>query len=160
MAKVDAAVDWFTDNFAILATLVGSVIGVVTYVNGIDVRLGRMEDKVQGRILYADARFAELRTQMDLVVNLPYRMQQVEMAQSAANARMDKISETLLSAVEGIKRDVSTLSTQLAVTSAKIDSLDVPRVQSRASTLPSPAGYTPSLRPQTASSTGPLSPLQ
>lgn len=63
--------------------------------------------------------------------NLTYRMGQSEANLGAANARMDRFADSLLSTVESIKKDVNNLAVKVEVMSQKIDSLDVPRTSTR-----------------------------
>lgn len=61
--------------------------------------------------------------------NLTYRMGQGEARQQEADKRMDRITDSVLSAVDSIKRDINALNTRIELMTQKIDNLDVPRTQ-------------------------------
>lgn len=71
----------------------------------------------------------DINKQVGTTENLNYRMGQNEASLKAANERMDRIADSVLSSVDSIKRDISGLTTKFEVMNQKIDSLDVPRTR-------------------------------
>ncbi|MNL53946.1 hypothetical protein D3C87_1772350 [compost metagenome] len=56
-------------------------------------------------------------------------MGQGEARATEADKRIDRIADTVLSAVDSIKRDINALNTRVELMTQKIDNLDVPRTQ-------------------------------
>lgn len=105
---------------------------------GLEARLNQTENFRAQRTAQTDTNFVNLtaavRSMQEAaakqnadVGNLTYRMGQTEANITAANQRIDRVADSVLSSVDSIKRDVGALSTKVEVMNQKIDQLDVPR---------------------------------
>lgn len=157
--------NWFNVNMPTIIAVAGAAIGIITYVNHLDARIEQVELSRSMRSGQMDKTFADISAQLSALNNLPYRMGQVEANVGNSNQRMDRIAESVLGSVEGIKKDVAELSTQVRlvnqkqdILSGKVDSLDVPR-QRRMSMPPYLEGRSPFPLQRVVSSTTPLVPL-
>lgn len=111
-----------------------------TQLTSLEARLNQSENFRAQRTAQTDNNFVNLTSavralqtdigkQVGATDNLNYRMGQSEASLKAANDRIDRIADSVLSSVDSIKRDISGLTTKFEVMNQKIDSLDVPRTQ-------------------------------
>lgn len=160
------AVNWLNVNMPTILTVLTVGAGTVTYINKLEARISASEDYRVMRSAQTDKAFADVGAQLHLMQDLPYRMGQVESNVGNSNTRIDRIADSVLSSVEGLKKDVGTLSTQTQligqkqdILSSKVDSLDVPRSHKMFTPF-YPGEYIPYPRLRTAFSEGPLVPLR
>jgi predicted nucleic acid-binding Zn-ribbon protein len=144
------AVKWdinFGTLIPIGMALFAGAIYINTQLTSLEARLNQTESFRASRTAQTDQNFVQLTAAIQAMQNniakqnaetsnLNYRMGQNEAGIEAASKRMDRIADTVLTAVESIKRDLGTLSTEVKLgtqktdtLSSKIDSLDVPRTQ-------------------------------
>jgi len=117
----DAAVhiNWRTFNIPSLLTAIGTAVAVVTYVNSLDARLAKVEE----RSVITDKKFDDIQKSLDPLVNMPYRVNVLEQQATAINQRIDRFTEVITGTMELIRKDVGDLSTKVEVLSNKIDNL-------------------------------------
>lgn len=120
--------------------LFSGAIYINTQLTSLEARLTQSESFRAQRTAQTDANFVQLtsavRAMQDNsakqnadIGNLTYRMGQGEARQQEADKRMDRIADSVLSAVDSIKRDINALNTRIELMTQKIDNLDVPRTQ-------------------------------
>lgn len=127
-------VNWFNVNMPTILAVVAMGTGTITYINHLESRIAQVENYRAMRSGQVDKTFADIGAQLSLLNNLPYRMGQVEANVNSSNVRMDRIADSVLESVEGIKKDVGAMSTQVSLIgqkqdmlNSKVDNLDVPR---------------------------------
>lgn len=154
-----------------LGTIVSIVIVVTSGMLWVNTKITSLDERVQtsenfraSRTAATDKIFVDLSASIKSLqesmnklsaesANLTYRMGQTESNNGAANVRMDRMADALQGSIESIQRDVNGLAVKVEVMNQKIDSLDVPRTQTRRTELMLPWfwGYNHSL-PQKISS--------
>jgi predicted nucleic acid-binding Zn-ribbon protein len=145
----------------IVAALAGAGIWVNTQITEMQTKITNSENFRVARTAQTDQNFVELRStaqatqevqtkQAAQVENLLYRMGQLEANMSAANSRMDRIADSVLGAVDSLKKDVNGINTQVQLLGQKVDALDVPRTPQKRTGLMPPefAEYIHTLRQQ------------
>lgn len=147
------AVKWDINLGTIVGT--GLTVGLPLFIWGynLDQRVVKLDVKVEqsesfraARTAQTDKNFTDVialsRAISDIqnkqaveLTNLTYRMGQQEATATknneALNARMDRLSETLLGSVKSLSDYVAQLNVKMELTAQKIDALDVPRTRSR-----------------------------
>lgn len=120
--------------------LFSGAIYINTQLTSLEARLTQSESFRAQRTAQTDSNFVQLTSavrsmqndsarQSADIGNLTYRMGQGEARQQESDKRIDRIAESVLSAVDSIKRDINTLNTRVELMTQKIDNLDVPRTQ-------------------------------
>lgn len=99
---------------------VGSLRTDVT-VNTKDIK--RIQDTMQGRQTYVDTQINTINNKLNDMGNYGYRITTAEANIDSTNKRVDQITSTINTAVEGIRKDISDLTTKVEVQSNKIDTL-------------------------------------
>jgi len=132
-------VNWFNINVPTILAVIGTAIGLVKYIDSIDDRTETLTNSV-----------SDIKTQLQSFNDIPFRVltsegliNQLDARQKESstqlNARIDRISETVVNAFEVIRKDIGGLSTDVQVQSTKIDNLSdkVDRMDSK----PKPTGF-------------------
>ncbi|MBS9720028.1 hypothetical protein JYU29_04915 [Tianweitania sp. BSSL-BM11] len=121
-------------NIPTLLSVGGVIVAVVTGWVQLDSRIGTMESYRADRSRSTDANFAAINAQLNLLSNIPYRVQQTETRLDETGKRIDRLSETILNSLDNIRKDVNGLSTRVEVLSGKIDTLADKRAQAGSQT--------------------------
>lgn len=116
-------INWRTFNIPSLITVLGAAIAVVTYVNGLDARLAKVEENSVSRSEVSDRKFDDIQLALGTLNNTPYRVGILEQQATAINIRIDRFTEVISNTMELIRKDVGALGTKVEVMSNKIDSL-------------------------------------
>lgn len=132
-------VNWFNINVPTILAVIGTAIGLVKYIDSIDDRTETLTNSV-----------SDIKTQLQSLNDIPFRVltsegliNQLDARQKESstqlNARIDRISETVVNAFEVIRKDIGSLSTDVQVQSNKIDNLSdkVDKMDSK----PKPTGF-------------------
>lgn len=121
--------NWLRVNFPTIAAiaLAGFYVG------------GKLND-VNTSLAMIDRENVVLKTQVSEFINLPYRVQQLESGLKGTNERVDALSNTLISQLDLIRRDVNRLTTQVEVLSSRVGVLtgDVDEPKQRRARPPAP----------------------
>ncbi|MDQ0132675.1 hypothetical protein J2T08_000576 [Neorhizobium galegae] len=114
----------WTFNPITVMPILGAIVGGTIYINTI-------QNQVEGQGTKLTSVVARLETMSDL----PYRMGQQEAVAKAANDRMDRIADLMMSGqdatrkdlgafAEAIRKDIGTLSTKVEVIGSKVDMMN------------------------------------
>lgn len=108
------AINWTQVNVPTILAVLGVGWGVANYISRID---NRVENN--------DTSLTELSAQIDMMSknhqDIPYRVMTVEKGLDAVGRQQDRLSELILTSVEGIRKDVSAVGTKVEVLSSKMD---------------------------------------
>lgn len=116
-------INWLTVNVPQLVTLIVATVGLATYVNSLDNRVGDLEDTTTARSVLTDKSLDQVQTAIAPLNNMPYRVGILEDQQLATNLRIDRFTEIITNTMELIRKDVNTLATKVEVLGTKIDAL-------------------------------------
>lgn len=116
-------VNWFNINVPTILAILVTGIGLVRYIDSIDDKADNLSNSM-----------SEVKTQLQSLSDIPFRVltsegliNQLDARQKESavqlNVRIDRISETVVNAVDAIRKDIGFLSTKLEVQSTKIDNL-------------------------------------
>lgn len=133
----------------VVMALAGGAFWTNTKITSLEERVRQGEDYRVSRTTSTDKSFVELTTAVRSLeaalnkissesTNLNYRMGQNEANLNAVNSRVDRTGESMISSVESLKKDLTSLSIKVEVMTQKIDSLDVPRSPTRRMNLIKP----------------------
>lgn len=135
------AVKWDI-NLGTIVTLGLALAGAGIWVNSqlteLNVRMTQTENSRVTRSAETDKKFVDITAalraveqggmkQAQVMDNLTYRMGLSEATIGATNQRMDRLADSILSSVEGLKKDVGGIGTEVKLLGQKVDALDVPR---------------------------------
>ncbi|WP_099868242.1 hypothetical protein [Pararhizobium haloflavum] len=123
--------NWITVNVpTIIAIAAGIMAGTWAWAE-LTSRIATIESAREMRSQANDQKFAEINTSIaglrqavTPMDNLSYRVGVLEGSLGETNDRIDRLSETIISSLELIRRDVNGLSTRVEVLSQKIDSMN------------------------------------
>lgn len=110
-------------NIPTLVSLVGLLVAGVTSFNKLDARIAAGEVYRQARSEQTDGNFADIRTQLEPLGNVPYRVTVVEQQLGAVNDRVDRLVGALTSSIDGLRDDVSQLTTRVEVLVTRIEAI-------------------------------------
>ncbi len=110
-------------NITTLLAIGGVAVTVITGWNKLDSRIEAVEQFRTQRVQMTDQNFAAINAQLAVLQNLPYRMTQAETRLDENGKRMDRFSETFLGTLDGMRKDIASLSTKVEVLSGKIDTI-------------------------------------
>ena len=116
-------INWLNVNVPTIVAVLTAVVTIVVYVNRLEGRIAVGETTAAERGKQTDAAFTDIRLQLAPLSTLPYRMQAAETRLDEQGKRIDRISETIVDALDVIRKDINVLSTRVEVQSAKIDEL-------------------------------------
>lgn len=118
-------INWTTVNVPTILAVAGAAWGLFTYINGFDTRIQKMEDYRVTRSAHTDKEFEAVKTSLKAVQttlgDLPFRVGILERGLEEAGRRTDRLSEIVLQNMEGIRKDLSNLGTEVKVLSSKFD---------------------------------------
>jgi uncharacterized protein YkvS len=119
------AINWTTVNIPTIITVAATAVGMVTYFNGLDSRLTKIEET---SVVSQDAitqNFEEVNNKIEqqaqALENIPYRVGVIERGLEEANRRVDRLSDAILNSMDGLRKDVNSLGTKVEVMSSKLD---------------------------------------
>lgn len=101
--------NWLRVNFPTIATVVG-----------VGLYIGTWQTSIQATLVGLQAETAGLKAQMQAMTTVPYRVDQAEAAIRDTNGRVDTLSNTIISQMDLIRRDVNRLKTQVEVLSSRV----------------------------------------
>lgn len=101
--------NWLRVNFPTIATVVG-----------VGLYIGTWQTSIQATLAGLQAETAGLKAQMQAMTTVPYRVDQAEAAIRDTNGRVDTLSNTIISQMDLIRRDVNRLTTQVEVLSSRV----------------------------------------
>lgn len=116
-------VNWLRINVPSVATIVATGIVVAMYVQNLASKIDAIEQSRTARSDLVDKNFDQIQSQLQPLVNLPYRMGNVEQGLLTTNQRMDTYLQTLGQKIDGVSDRVNGLTTKVEVLSQKIDAL-------------------------------------
>lgn len=116
-------VNWLRINVPSVVSIVITGIVVAMYVQGLASRIEQIEQTRTARSNLVDKSFDQIQDQLKPLVNLPYRMGNVEQGLLSTNQRVDTYLQTLGSKIDGVSDRVNGLTTKVEVLSQKIDAL-------------------------------------
>ncbi len=116
-------VNWLRINVPSVATIVATGVVVAMYVQSLASRIEQIEQTRVARSDLVDKNFDQIQAQLQPLVNLPYRMGNVEQGLLTTNQRMDTYLQTLGQKIDGVSDRVNGLTTKVEVLSQKIDAL-------------------------------------
>lgn len=112
-----------TFNVPTLLAVAGVFATIVTGWNALGARIEKIEQS-RGIILpLFEAKFADLSTRLSILDTIPYRVAVAEGRIEETGKRIDRLSESIVAALETIRKDVAGLSTRVEVLTGKIDAL-------------------------------------
>lgn len=127
-------INWTTVNVPTILAVVGAAWGLFTYINGFDTRIQRMEEYRVTRSAQTDKEFDRVKNsiaQVQAVLDgVPFRVGVLEKGLEEAGRRTDRLSEIVLQNMEGIRKDLNHLGTEVKVLSSKFDD-QFPRQKTR-----------------------------
>lgn len=119
------AINWTTVNVPTILAVAGAAWGIFSYVGGLDTRIQKMEDYRITRSAQTDKEFegikASLKGVQTTLGDLPFRVGILERGLEEAGRRTDRLSEIVLQNMEGIRKDLNNLGTEVKVLSSKFD---------------------------------------
>lgn len=130
-------VNWFNVNVPTILAIAGLGWGIASYIIELRTKVLELESYRVSRAVSTDQKFGELQKELDLLSNVPFRMNAVETQLLSTNARLDRLVENLSGSVEALRKEVNAVGTKVEVLSSKIDSLG-PQSPSRASIRAAP----------------------
>lgn len=116
-------VNWLRINVPSVVTIVVTGIVVSGYVQKLSSRLDNVEENNKSRSVIVDKSFDDVKNQLNPLVNLPYRVNNVEQGLLSTNQRMDSYLQTLGVKIDGISDKVNGLTTKVEVLAQKIEAL-------------------------------------
>lgn len=116
-------VNWLRINVPSVASIVITGVVVAMYVQGLASRIEQIEQTRTARSNLVDKSFDQIQDQLKPLVNLPYRMGNVEQGLLSTNQRVDTYLQTLGQKIDGVSDRVNGLTTKVEVLSQKIDAL-------------------------------------
>lgn len=124
------AVTWNINLGTILTLLLAGLSGAI-WVNTRITELNNQAMEAERRVAEVTVTIKSLEQGMiknaQVMDNVTYRMGQTESSISSVNTRMDRMTESFITSVEGLKKDVNVVNTQIQLLGQKVDALDVPR---------------------------------
>jgi len=116
-------VNWLRVNVPSVVSIVVVGVGVAMYVQSLASRVEQIEQMRVARSDLVDKNFDQIQAQLQPLVNLPYRMGNVEQGLLTTNQRMDTYLQTLGTKIDGVSERVNGLTTKVEVLAQKIDAL-------------------------------------
>lgn len=108
------SINWTTVNVPTILSVGAAVWGIFSYVGG-----------MKSDLTATDREIAAIKSNVAIIQssleNLPYRVGVIEKGLEEAGKRTDRLSEVVLQNMEGIKREVNTITTEMRVLSSKFD---------------------------------------
>jgi len=121
------AINWTTVNIPTIITVAATAVGMVTYFNSLDSRLTTIEQSSVSTQAQITQKFEEVNNKIEQqaqsLENIPYRVGVIERGLEEANRRTDRLSDVILSNMDGLRKDINTLGTKVEVMSSKIDDI-------------------------------------
>ena len=126
------AINWTQVNVPTILAVVGAAWGVFQYVGDFDKRLSASEQQAKleaeaNRNKLADITRligdvqSEVRGTRQFIENVPYRVGQLEAGLTEQSRRTDRISESLATSLDALRKDVSALGVKIEVLSSKLE---------------------------------------
>ena len=116
-------VNWLRINVPSVVSIVVTGIVVSMYIQSLESRIETIEQTRTARSNLVDKNFDQIQDQLKPLVNLPYRMGNVEQGLLSTNQRVDTYLQTLGAKIDGVSDRVNGLTTKVEVLSQKIDAL-------------------------------------
>lgn len=116
-------VNWLRINVPSVASVVVTGVLVAMYVQSLASAIDNIEQNRAARSDLVDKNFDQIQSQLQPLVNLPYRMGNVEQGLLTTNQRIDQYLRTLGDKIDGVSDRVNGLTTKVEVLAQKIDAL-------------------------------------
>lgn len=104
--------NWLRVNFPTIL----AVVGVGLYI-------GTWQTQIQASLTSVQADMVAIKSQMQAMQNVPYRVDVQEQALRETNGRVDNLSNTIINQMDLIRRDVNRLTTGVEVLSSRVGML-------------------------------------
>lgn len=114
---------WLSSNFNVPTLIaIGSIILAGANMAS-DFRSRQETDERERAVMQAQMRAVEQRMQTYTDQNVPYRLTVVEQDVKAANSRIDRLAESVLASIDGLRKEVNGLSTRIEVLTQRVDQI-------------------------------------
>lgn len=119
-------------NAATIVAIVLACIGGLYKFSSLEGRVDNIDDRGKNRSAMTDKNFADINAKLQTIQDIPFRMGSQEAGLKAANERMDRLSEVLITgqenlrkdfnnAVDSIRKDVNAVGTKVEVLGTKLE---------------------------------------
>lgn len=114
--------NWFSRNISVANVLTVGSVGVAVVAGWVT---------MQNRVTLTDERYQMLSGRVqrldEQIVNLPYRVTVVEQQMGTVNTRIDRVSENVIAALDGVRKDIAQMTTRLEVLTQRLETLAPPK---------------------------------
>jgi len=126
------AINWTQVNVPTILAVGAAAVGIFNYIGDFDKRLAESENYRVMRSQQTDSNFvavnkliaesrAENQATRIAVNDLPFRVGNLEKGQEEQGKRIDRLSELIITNLEGVRKDIGALGTKIEVLSSKMD---------------------------------------
>lgn len=116
-------VNWRAFNVPSIVAVITVGVGLTMYVARLEGRVQQGEEYREMRSRSTDANFAKIDARMQMLDTMPFRVTSAEKGLEEVNKRVDRVVDLINNGFEGLRKDISALSTRQEVTASKIDEL-------------------------------------
>ena len=119
----EISVNWLRVNVPQVVAVVLGCSGVIWYVAGLEKTVDKIDTAQGGRTVLVDKTFEAVQKRLDMLENIPLRMDLVERGLQSTNQRVDQYLTTLGAKIDSATSQINSVNTKVEVLNNKVDLL-------------------------------------